>query len=94
MLKFNDKPLEELSMEESIEFEKMVLKKVLAANSAGMSNQVIDQLNSYLSIIRAHKQEKINQYVSDATEKNGSKHEGGLDIGEIESEQSDDIDGE
>lgn len=94
MLRFNDKPLEELSMEESIEFEKMVLKKVLAANSAGMSNQVIDQLNSYLSIIRAHKQEKINQYVSDATEKNESKHEGGLDIGEIESEQSDDIDGE
>ena len=94
MLKFNDKSLEELSMEESIEFEKMVLKKVLAANSSGMSSQVIDQLNNYLSIIRAHKQEKINQYVSDATEKNEPKYEGGLDIGEIESEQSDDIDGE
>ena len=94
MLQFNDKPLENLSMEESIEFEKMVLKKVLAANSAGMSNQVIEQLNGYLSIIRSHKQEKINQFVSDATEKNEPKHSGGLDIGEIESEQSDDIDGE
>ena len=94
MLKFNDKPLEQLSMEESIEFEKMVLKKVLAANSAGMSHIVIEQLNNYLAIIRSHKQEKINQYVSDATDKDNSKHEGGLEIGEIESEQSDDIDGE
>ena len=94
MLKFNDKSLEDLSMEESIEFEKQVLKKVLAANSAGMSQSVIDQLNNYVAIIRMHKQEKINDYVSDAVEKNEHKHEGGLEIGEIESESSADIIGE
>lgn len=91
MLRFNDKDLAELGLEETIEFEKQVLKRVLGANTAGMSDEIIDQLNNYLSIIRAHKQECIGGLIEKHTPKK-STPSGSLLIGEDEPELPDDID--
>ncbi len=92
MLKFQDKPLEDLTMEESIEFEKMVLKRVLAASNAGMSDSIIDQLNNFLNEIRFHKQEKIAEFVESSKKQNSNDNEQGLLIGEEKQQSSDNID--
>lgn len=91
MLKYKDKDLEDLGLEETIEFEKSLLKKVLAANTAGMSDQIIDQLNGFLSIVRMHKQEKIGQLIQSHMPKDNFDDNGSLIIGEIEPEQPDDF---
>jgi|15BtaG_2_1085339.scaffolds.fasta_scaffold00619_6 hypothetical protein len=92
MLKFQDKPLEDLTMEESIEFEKMVLKRVLTASNAGMSDSIIDQLNNFLNEIRFHKQEKIAEFVESSKKQNSNDNEQGLLIGEEKQQSSDNID--
>ncbi len=92
MLKFQDKPLEDLTMEESIEFEKIVLKRVLAASNAGMSDSIIDQLNNFLNEIRFHKQEKIAEFVESSKKQNSNDNEQGLLIGEEKQQSSDNID--
>ena len=95
MLSFQGKPLEQLSMEESIEFEKEILKKLLAADRAGMSQGIIGQLQQYLEIVRAHKKEKIAGYVQSSIKVDGRKeNEDGLIIGEDEQVQSDDTESE
>ena len=48
MLTFNEKPLAELTMEECIAFEKSILKRVLAADSAVMSGDIQVQLSQFL----------------------------------------------
>lgn len=48
MIDYEGKQLEDLSMEETIEFEKQMLKRVLAASKAGMSEGLIDQINLLL----------------------------------------------
>jgi hypothetical protein len=55
MIDYKGKELEELTMEETIEFEKEMLKKVLAASKAGMSEQLIDQIQLFITLIRDHK---------------------------------------
>ena len=55
MINFEGKPLEQLSFQETIEFEKMMLKKVLSASRTGMSEEVVDQLNLFVDLIREHK---------------------------------------
>jgi|TARA_R110002074_G_scaffold142177_1_gene288629 hypothetical protein len=93
MLTFNEKPLAELTMEECIAFEKSILKRVLAADSAGMSGDIQVQLNQYLETVRAQKQNKINEFVESSTkDKNiDDKYANGMTIGEDEQEQPDDI---
>lgn len=55
MLNYKEKALEDMDYNEVLEFEKFMLKKVLAASRAQMSESVIDQLNFFLNIIREHK---------------------------------------
>ena len=55
MLNHKEKALEDMDYNEVLEFEKFMLKKVLAASRAQMSESVIDQLNFFLNIIREHK---------------------------------------
>ena len=90
MLRYKDKDLQDLGLEETIEFEKDVLKKVLAANTAQMSETIIDQLNGYLAHIRVHKQEQIGKLI-DANKPKQQNQGGSLLIGENEPELPDDI---
>lgn len=55
MLNHKDKALEDMDYNEVLEFEKFMLKKVLTASRAQMSEKVIDQLNFFVSIIRERK---------------------------------------
>jgi hypothetical protein len=92
-LQFNNKPLDSLTMEETIEFEKSVLKRILAAHSAGMSQEIIDQIDGFLVKIRAHKQIRIQEFISSSVKKNDKdeKPSGSLLIGEDEPQPSDDF---
>jgi|TARA_B110000908_G_scaffold171148_1_gene232901 hypothetical protein len=82
MIDYEGKQLEDLSMEETIEFEKQMLKRVLAASKAGMSEGLIDQINLFIALIRDHK----TQISQTAIYKLQNKDEDGsvLDIGEID----------
>ena len=59
MISYKDKPLELLTLEETIEFEKEMRKKSLAAAKHGMSETVVDQINFYISLISQHKSDCI-----------------------------------
>lgn len=87
MLSYKGKPLEKLSYEECLEYEKQILKNILSADRSGMSSQVIDQLKSYHEYVNIRKSEALRDL------KGGPKSEA-INIGEIESEQSDDFDRE
>lgn len=60
-LQFQGKPVEELSYEESIEFEKELNKRMLAADRAGMSDAVITQLQNYLEYVKLHQREQLDK---------------------------------
>ena len=77
MLTWNDKPLEELDFSECIEFEKSLLKKVLGASKAGMSENIIDQLNVYLGLVRQYKQEAMHRELETMNKKNQVEEESG-----------------
>lgn len=97
MLNFNDKPLGQLSLEETIEFEKQLLKKVVGASKANMSQEIIDQLMNFVAEVRAHKAEGITDLRSGKTNRKKQETEieedvdEGLIVGEIEQTQSDDL---
>ena len=55
MIDYKGKPLEQLTLEETIEFEKQMLKRVLSASKAQMSGGIIDQINLFIDLIRDHK---------------------------------------
>jgi ribosomal 50S subunit-associated protein YjgA (DUF615 family) len=55
MINYKDKPLEELNFNECIEFEKELLKKILNASRAGMSETVINQLQFFYSLLKDQK---------------------------------------
>ena len=55
MLSHKDKSLEDMDFNECLEFEKFMLKKILAASRSQMSDGIIDQLNVFLDIIRERK---------------------------------------
>ena len=80
MINYEGKPLEELDLKETIEFEKQMLKKVLAASRAQMGEPLLDQINMFISLIRDHK----TQLSQAAIYKQGEKEDGAvLEIGEI-----------
>lgn len=68
MIQYQGKDLEQLTLEETIEFEKQMLKKVLAASKSQMSGPIIDQLNLFISLIKDHKQQVLS--VRDFKDKN------------------------
>ena len=51
MINYQGKELEELTMEEAVEFEKEMLKKVLSAAKSGMSESMIDQIQMFIELI-------------------------------------------
>lgn len=71
MINYKEKPLEQLSLEETIEFEKEMRKKSLAAARNGMSEYVIDQLNVYISLITEHKRACLHVRSMDGTKEDG-----------------------
>ena len=68
MIQYQGKDLEKLSLEETIEFEKQMLKKVLSASKSGMSDAIVDQLNMFIALIKDHKQQVLS--VRDFKDKN------------------------
>lgn len=68
MIQYQGKDLEQLSLEETIEFEKQMLKKVLSASKSGMSDAIVDQLNMFIALIKDHKQQVLS--VRDFKDKN------------------------
>ena len=68
MIQYKGKDLEQLTLEETIEFEKQMLKKVLSASKAQMSGPIIDQLNLFINLIKDHKRQELS--VRDFKDKN------------------------
>ena len=89
MINYKDKPLEALTLEETIEFEKEMRKKSLAAAKHGMSETVIDQINFYISLISQHKSDCMT-----IRSPNDEKHGDGVTVtlGEWEEPQDEDED--
>lgn len=82
MLNFNNKPLEELDFNECMEFEKSLLKKVLSASRAGMSDSIIEQLNVYLDLVRQYKREAMMREVDELKNDNDRNNDGvSVDLG-------------
>lgn len=80
MIDYQGKPLEQLNMGETIEFEKQMLKKVLAASKAQMGEGLVEQINMFIELIRDHKR----QLSQSAMAKQNEKEDGTvLEIGEI-----------
>ena len=89
MIEHEGKPLEDLNLEETIEFEKVMLKKVLAASRAQMSGDIITQINLFIDLIRDHKVQVIDKIRYDKIEKDRGDV---LNIGEIEAPPEADVD--
>lgn len=85
MLNYNDKPLNELSLEDTILFEKEIAVRLSQATKANMSEQVTNTIMGYLQQIRAHKAVAVSKYKV----KKEQEQDGVLNIGEIESESTD-----
>ena len=82
MINYEGKPLEELDLKETIEFEKQMLKKVLAASKAQMHDGLLDQINLFIDLIRDHKTQ-LSQ--SEIYKMHNNGEDGSvLDIGEID----------
>lgn len=60
-LNWQGKPLEELDYEETVEFEKELNKRLLAADRAGMSDSVISQLQNYLDYVKLYQKEALER---------------------------------
>jgi len=90
MIEHEGKPLEELTLEETIEFEKAMLKKVLAASKAQMSGGILDQINLFIDLIRDHKTQLAQKELYDKNEKDRGNV---LNIGEIEAPPNADVEG-
>ena len=71
MINYKEKPLEQLTLEETIEFEKEMRKKSLAAARNGMSEMIVDQLNVYLSLITEHKRACMHIRSMDGNKEDG-----------------------
>ena len=57
MIDYEGKPLSELNMGETIEFEKQMIKKVLAASKSNMGEGLVDQINLFIELIRDNKRQ-------------------------------------
>ena len=81
MIEHEGKPLEDLTLEETIEFEKIMLRKVLAASKAQMSDPIVGQINLFIDLIRDHKTQLAQRELYKRSDKDTKPF---LNIGEIE----------
>jgi len=90
MLEYEGKPLDGLSLEDTIEFEKVALKRLTGAGM--MSEHIQNQMQMFLDEIRMHKSEMIGKLQYDnLTVKD--KVEETLSIGEIDEVEQQSSDG-
>ena len=61
MIQYKGKDYQELNFNECVEFEKELLKKVLAASRANMGDELIHQLNVYIDLLRDQKSESLRK---------------------------------
>jgi ribosomal 50S subunit-associated protein YjgA (DUF615 family) len=73
MINYKDKPLEELNFNECIEFEKELLKKILSASRAGMSETVINQLQFFYSLLKDQKAVALQKEIDTITDSDKKK---------------------
>jgi Tat protein secretion system quality control protein TatD with DNase activity len=57
MLNYNGKELESLDFQETLEFEKELMTKLLAADKAEMSESIIKQIKTFIQVVGFHKEE-------------------------------------
>lgn len=72
MLNYKNKPLEELNFNECIEFEKELLKKILGASRTGMSDNIIEQLQFFNSLVQEQKKIAMNKELATLSGNNSS----------------------
>lgn len=60
-LQYQGKAVEQLDYEETVEFEKELMKRILAADRHGMSEQVIRQLQNYLDYVKMYQIEALER---------------------------------
>ena len=89
MLNYKDKPLENLTLQETYEFEKEMLERLSQAARGQMSNQIIGQINTYIALIRDHKVEILERERMGIDTPDYEKKQRALNIGE-EPQQPDD----
>lgn len=89
MISYKDKPLEELSLQETYEFEKEMLERLSQASRSQMSNQIIGQINTYIALIRDHKVEILERERLGIDNPDYAEKQKALNIGD-EQEQPDD----
>ena len=68
MIQYKGKDYQELNFNECVEFEKELLKKVLAASRANMGDELIHQLNVFIDLLRDQKQESIRNEMNKKTD--------------------------
>ena len=73
MIQYKGKDYTELNFNECIEFEKELLQKALAASRAGMGDELIQQLNVFIDLLRDQKAESIRK---EFTKKGDEKEDG------------------
>lgn len=61
MIQYKGKDYQELNFNECVEFEKELLKKVLAASRANMGDELIHQLNVFIDLLRDQKSESLRK---------------------------------
>lgn len=89
MIKYKDKNLEELNLEETFEFEKELLRKSVTIHLATQNIQVQEQFKNYLDAVKLHKFELLEREKFGVDKPDYVDHESKI-IGEDEQEQSDD----
>ena len=92
-LKWREKSLDDLTYEEAVEFEKEVNKRLLAADRAGMSESIIEQLQTYVDHIKLHQKEamaKMNMGLDGKAEDDTDDESYSLIIGEPEPTKDED----
>lgn len=92
MLNYNGKPLEELSYEECVELEKQIMKRILGADRAGMSQQIIDQLTNYNNTVKLYKNEALDRMKMGMDGKKESMDDTSFIIGEQQPDPEEDED--
>lgn len=60
-LQYQGKPVEQLDYEETVEFEKELLKRLLAADRHGMSEHILQQLQNYLDYVKIIQAEALDR---------------------------------
>lgn len=81
MLNYRDKTIDQLDFNECMEFEKELLKKILSASRAGMSEAIIEQLNFYLDLVRQYKKEALQKEIDSLSKDDNNSDGTSIDLG-------------